>query len=161
MLNERANGIDYAPVTVTREQKSFSHNQTFTEDTLDCDYIFSRLLSLASQLAQDLRKARVFAGKITVTIRYSDFDQKTKGVGCSYTNKDQDIYKIALKLFRQLFTRRVRVRLIGIEATRLLDDLEQQFLFTDKEEDDNVYSAMDLLRLKYGKSIIGYAGTKV
>jgi len=156
-MNEHANGIDYSPVIETREQKSYSREQTFGEDTISTEKIYATLLALSSQLAEDLRNAKFFTGKLTLKLRYTDFNTVTKTIGCSYTNRDRDIYQIAQKLFRQLWTRRVRVRLLGIEATSLLDDLEQQFLFAE-EKVTGIYPVIDTLRSKYGSSIIQFAG---
>jgi DNA polymerase IV len=161
-MNQRANGIDLTPVIETREQKSFSRSNTFTEDTTNTEVVFANLLLLASQLAQDLRKAKRFAARITLTIRYSDFSTYSKAVRCSYTHNDRTIYEIVKKALRQLWTRRQRLRLVGIEASDLIEDIEQQALFEFKEEaeEEKMNGAIDLLRAKYGNAIIKYAGAK-
>jgi DNA polymerase IV len=155
-LHEKANGIDHSPVITTDEQKSYSRAETFSEDTIDGEQLSTELLRLASKLGSDLRHAKVFAGKITLTLRYSDFTTVTKCISCSYTNQDQEIHRIAEKLFRQLWTRRVRVRLLAIEATSLLEDLAQDYLFTEYNE-QGLYRACDGLRATYGKQIVGFA----
>jgi DNA polymerase IV len=160
VLREKARGIDYSQVTVTREQQSYSREETFGEDTLDAQFIFQRLLKLSSQLGEDLRKGKAFSGKFSVKLRYSDFTTVTKSITCSYTNRDKDIYQLAEKLFRRLWTRRIRVRLIGIEATGLIEDIEQQALFPDETEDDKCL-VLDSIRNKYGKHSIGYAAAMV
>ncbi|MDP4199273.1 MAG: DNA polymerase IV [Bacteroidota bacterium] len=157
-LHERAQGIDHSPVRPTHEQKSYSREQTFGEDTIDVQKLYSILLSLSSALASDLRKAKLLTSKLTLKLRYSDFTTVTKTLTCSWTNQDQSIYRLAEKLFRALWTRRVRVRLLGLEANTFLEDLEQQFLFEEEHDVDPLYSAIDSLREKYGKRIIGFAG---
>ena len=157
-LHERAHGIDHSPVRPGREQKSYSREQTFGEDTIEVQALFSTLLSLSSTLAADLRKAHLLTGKLTLKLRYSDFTTVTRSVTCSWTNLDLTIYRMAEKLFRALWTRRVRVRLLGLEATALLPDLEQDLLFTEPNTLDPIYPTIDQLRSKYGKSVIGFAG---
>jgi DNA polymerase-4 len=156
-LHERAQGIDHSLVLPTREQKSYSRSRTFTEDLLEPDLLYSELLSLSSQLASDLRGAKLLTKKITLTLRYSDFSSFTKTLTCSWTNKDQEIYRLASKLFDGLWTRRMRIRLLGLEANTLLEDLEQQYLFQEAKAADPLYTAIDSLRDKYGKRIVGFA----
>jgi DNA polymerase-4 len=156
VLREKAQGIDHSQVIITREQKSYSREETFGEDSLDAQFIYQHLLKLSAQLGEDLRKGKVFSGKFALKLRYSDFTTVSRSTSCSYTNRDKDIYQLAEKLFRKLWTRRVRVRLIGIEANDLIDDIEQQMLFPDETE-DNKCSVLDVIRNKYGKQVIGYA----
>jgi DNA polymerase-4 len=162
-LSEKSQGIDLSPVITTREQKSYSREETFMEDTLDLSKLFGTLLALASQLAEDLRNASVLTEKITLKLRYSDLTTVTRTRSCSWTNQDQSIYKIVEKVFKELWTRRVRVRLLGIEATSLITDVEQHALFTpstdgtDKKALDPIYTTFDALRDRYGKRVIGFA----
>ena len=156
-LLERAQGIDHSPVLQTREQKSYSRGMTFSEDTMEVEKLYSALLSLSSSLAGDLREAKLLTKKLTLTLRYSDFSTFTKTLTCSWTNKDQEIYQLASKLFRELWTRRLRVRLLGLEANALLEDLEQQYLFQEEKAADPLYGAIDSIREKYGKRMVGFA----
>ncbi len=156
-LHERAQGIDHSPVSPTREQKSYSRNRTFPEDLMEQDKLYSELLALSSQLASDLREAKLLTKKLTLTLRYSDFSTFTKTLTCSWTNKDHEIYQLAAKLFRDLWTRRMRIRLLGLEANTLLENLEQQYLFQEEKAADPLYSAIDSIRDKYGKRIVGFA----
>ncbi len=156
-LHERAQGIDHSVVLPTREQKSYSRSKTFGEDLMEPDKLYSELLALSSQLASDLRQAKLLTKKITLTLRYSDFSSFTKTITCSWINKDQEIYRLASKLFRELWTRRVRIRLLGLEANALLEDLEQQYLFQEEKAADPLYGTIDSLRDKYGKRIVGFA----
>jgi DNA polymerase IV len=157
-LHERAQGIDHSVVLPTREQKSYSRSKTFGEDLMEPDKLYSELLSLSSQLASDLREAKLLTKKITLTLRYSDFSSFTKTITCSWINKDQEIYRLASKLFRELWTRRLRIRLLGLEANALLEDLEQQYLFQEEKAADPLYTAIDSIRDKYGKRSVGFAG---
>jgi DNA polymerase-4 len=156
-LQERAQGIDLSPVLPTREQKSYSRETTFGEDTIEPAKLFATLLSLSSTLASDLREAKLLTCKLTLKLRYSDFTTVTKTLTCSWTNQDQTIYRLAEKLFRALWTRRVRVRLLGLEANSLLDDLEQEYLFQEEKASDPLYTTIDSIREKYGKKLVGFA----
>ncbi len=159
-LANRSRGIDHSPVTPVHEQQRYSREQTFGEDTLDIEQLVGTILSLSSRLAQDLREAKVMTEKITVKLRYADFQTVTKTIGVSFTNADQAIYQAAFKLFKQLWTRRVRVRLLGVEASHLLEDLRPGYLFAeDQARSSTIYTTMDDLRSKYGSRIVRYAST--
>lgn len=159
-LANRSRGIDYSPVTPVHEQQGYSREQTFGEDTLDVEHLLGTLLSLSSRLAQDLREAKVMTEKVTLKLRYADFQTVTKTVSVSFTNADQAIYQTALKLFKQLWTRRVRVRLLGVEASQLIDDLRPGYLFAeDQARTSTIYTTLDDLHRKYGSKIVRYAST--
>lgn len=157
VLIDKANGIDHSPVTPTREQKSFSRETTFSEDTLEVDALLATLLSLASDLGADLRNAKQLASKFSLKLRYSDFTTVTRTINTSHTNSDQDIFHLARKLFLALWTRRIRVRLLGIEASHLLEDIEQHYLFAEEGEKQQIYRAFDVIRARYGTDTIGFA----
>ena len=157
-LHEHAHGIDHSSVIPSRPQKSISRETTFTTDTYEVDKVIATLHILSTDLAEELRSHSVMAGKITVKLRYSDFTTFTKGFTISYTSITQDIYKIAEKLLRSLWTRRVRVRLIGVEATNLIEDFSQLFLFNSTEQKSKKIDVLvDSLNLKYGDKSIVYA----
>jgi len=161
-LSQHSKGIDYSPVLPFHEQQRYSREQTFGEDTLEVEKILATLLSLSSRLAQDLRDAHVLTEKVTLKLRYTDFQTVTKTVSVSATNGDQSIYHAALKLFKQLWTRRVRVRLLGVEASHLLDDLRSGYLFEEDEARMSaIYITLDELHRKYGSKVIRYAGTVI
>ena len=156
-LIDKAKGIDHSMVAPTREQKSYSRESTFSEDMLDVESLLSRLLALASELGADLRAAKRIARNFTLKLRYADFTTITRSITTEHTSQDHLIYHLARKLFIACWTRRVRVRLLGIEATDLLDDLEQDLLFEDEGGNPELYKAFDLIRLKYGSEKVGFA----
>jgi DNA polymerase IV len=157
-LHEHANGIDLSSIVPSREQKSISRETTFAQDTFEVDKIVSTLHALATDLAEELRSQSVMAGRITVKLRYSDFTTVTRGLTISFTTVTQEIYRIAEKLLRSLWTRRVRIRLIGIEAGNLIEDFSQLFLFNiDEKKNNKLDSILDTLNLKYGDKSLVYA----
>jgi DNA polymerase-4 len=156
-LHEYANGIDLSPVIQTREQKSISRENTFTEDTFEVDKIISTLHKLVTDLAEDLRSHAYLTRHISVKLRYSDFHTVTKSTTVTWTNSTQEIYTIAEKLLRSLWTRRIRIRLIGIEASDFIEDFSQLFLFGEEKQESKVDHIIDSLNQKYGTNSIKYA----
>ena len=156
-LFDYANGIDLSPVIHQREQKSISRENTFSEDTFDVQKIISTLHVLASDLAEELRSNGQLAQKLAVKLRYSDFHTVTKSQSVSYTNSTQDIYRIAELLLRKVWTRSIRIRLIGIEAHDFIEDLQQLYLFDGAKKEGKIDSVVDSINRKYGNNSLIYA----
>ena len=156
-LYEYSNGIDLSPILPQSEKKSISRENTFSEDTFEVEKIVSTLHMLCSDLSEELRSSTVLAKKISVKLRYSDFNTVSKTQSVSYTNSTQDIYRIAEILLRKVWTRRIRVRLIGVEASDFIDDLAQFYLFTEGKKEKEIDTVVDSLNRKYGNNSILYA----
>ena len=153
VLHEHSQGIDNTDLIPFRERKSISREHTFDEDTFDVTKTFARLHALSTELAEDLRTSKVFARKLTVKLRYADFHTATKSIKVEPTNNDRLMTQSAEKLLRSLWTRRTRVRLVGIEATDFLDDLEQLYLFHTDEASPKLDKVLDGIRSKHGNII--------
>ena len=156
-LHEHSRGIDHAPVLPYRRQKTLSGEHTFDEDVLDPRTMEAALKQLAARVGRDLRERGFLTRTVTLKLRYADFVTATKTLHCDYTNADHALYGIAERLFRALYTRRVRVRLLGIGTADLIEDYGQLFLFTDEEEkSDSLYAGLDEIRRRFGKHAITY-----
>ncbi len=161
MLHEHSRGIDYTPVIPYRKQKSLGAEHTFDEDTLDVREMLAVLQHLSTRIGRDLRKHKFLTDTITLKLRYADFVTQSKTLRCDYTNHDMPIYTIAEKLFRQLWTRRVRVRLLGISTTHFIDDIAQLYMFPEEhEKQERLYDAIDSIRTRFGKEAITFAAVQ-
>ena len=69
------------------------------------------------------------------------------------TNNDKPIVKAAEHLLRKLWTRRIRIRLIGVHASDFLEDIEQMYLFETPKHFSRIDNVMDSIRNKYGDVI--------
>lgn len=160
-LHEHARGIDPTPVLPYRRQQSVGAEHTFDEDTLDVPAMLATLQRLAMRVGRDLRAHAFLTDTVTLKLRYADFVTQTKTLRCDYTNHDMRLYAVAEKLFRQLWTRRVRVRLLGISTTRFIDDIAQLYLFPDEEQkQERLYDAIDAIRMRFGRDAITFAAVE-
>ncbi|WP_407404613.1 DNA polymerase IV [Chryseobacterium sp.] len=156
-LWKKANGIDENPVVPYSERKSISTEKTFATDTIDI-LEFRRLITgMAEQLAYQLRQERWLTSTVIVKIRYANFDTETKQCTIAYTAADHTLSRVALELFKKLYTRRMRLRLIGLRFTNLVHGNHQMNLFEDTEEQMNLYQTMDRLKNRFGANILGRA----
>lgn len=151
---KKANGIDDAPVTPFREQKSMSKEITFQHDTIDMNILRTTLVGMVDILAYELREQHKLTGCITVKIRYSNFDTHTQQLRIPYTNSDRILTKQILELFHKLYNRRMLIRLIGVKLSHLIHGAYQVDLFNDTIEELNLMKAMDHIRKRYGTESI-------
>jgi DNA polymerase-4 len=57
-------------------------------------------------------------------------------------------------LFDQLYSRRIRVRLIGVRLSDLAGGGHQIDLFNDNDKVLNLYQAMDKIKMRYGENAV-------
>ena len=157
MLWKKAHGIDETPVIPYSERKSISTENTFSQDTIDIHNVRSVLSGMVEQLAFQLRQEKWLTSTISVKIRYSNFDTETKQCRIPYTSADHTLLRYVLELFKKVYTRRMRIRLIGVRFTGLVHGLHQMDLFEDTEELISLYQAMDHLKNRFGSDSIGRA----
>lgn len=156
-LWKKANGIDLSPVVAYSERKSISTEHTFSNDTIDVLEIKRLLSGMAESLAYKLRKEKWLTSTVVVKIRYSNFDTETRQMRVAYTSLDHTLNKVAQELFDKLYTRRMRLRLIGLRFTGLVHGTYQMNLFEDSEELISLYQSMDRIRNRFGKQAVGKA----
>ena len=156
---KRANGIDNTPVIPFCERKSISAERTFDRDTIDVNRLRGILIAMTENLAYQLRRGEKLTACISVKIRYSDFNTYSKQMRIPYSSADHILIPKILDLFKNLYNRRLLVRLIGIRFSHLVSGNYQINLFDDTEEILSLYNAMDEIRKRYGdKSVLRASG---
>ena len=157
VFKEKANGIDTSPVEPTYDQKSFSKELTFHEDTTDIMKLKSLLVNMVEGLCFDMRKQVKCTGTISVKVRYANFDTYQKQANLFYTSDDSVIIEKVLELFDKLYDRRLLVRLVGVRFSRLVQGYAQINLFDDSSKLAPLYSALDKIKAKFGEDSVGRA----
>ncbi len=160
-LWESANAIDRRQVVPYSEQKSMSKERTFSEDTLDMNFIRGLLGGMVDELAFDLREDARLTSCITVKIRYADFNTFTKQKRIPYTAQTRQLISYALELFEEVYERRQLIRLIGIKFSGLVNGNIQLNLFDNTEEEISLLQQLDHIRRRWGKEAISWANFKM
>lgn len=158
-LLQKAKGIDHSPVIPYQEQKSIGTQCTFKADTIDIDTINNLITSMVMDLAFDLRQKKKLTACITVTIRYANFEDVTKQITISYTALDSVLIAKAKELFRQLYQKRMLLRLVGVRLSNLVTGHEQIDLYSESQEQYSLYQALDKIRNRFGDKAIKLAST--
>lgn len=151
---KKANGIDNSPVEPYRERKSISTEHTFIEDTTDVPVLKGLLIGMVEKLANQLRTEQWLTSTVTVKIRYSNFDTETKQRRIPYTSTDDTLIRTIHELFVQLYNRRMRLRLIGVQFSGLVRGTYQINLFEDTLEKIALYQAMDRMKARFGSQAV-------
>ncbi|WP_316747311.1 DNA polymerase IV [Pedobacter gandavensis] len=159
LLLQKAKGIDNSPVIPYQEQKSIGTQCTFKADTIDVDTINNLITSMVMDLAFDLRQKKKLTACITVTIRYANFEDVTKQATISYTALDSVLILKAKELFRQVYQKRMLLRLVGVRLSNLVTGHEQIDLYSESQEQYNLYQALDKIRNRFGDKSIKLAST--
>jgi len=158
-LWKKAQGIDNSLVEPYHERKSISSSLTFEKDTIDVAALKKLLLAMTEKLAFYLRNGNKLTSCVTVTVRYSDFDTRTRQKRIPYTSLDHTLIAIVMELFEQLYKRRVLVRLVGVRFSHLIGGSYQMKLFEDNEKLIRLYQQMDKMRNRFGQSAVQRAST--
>jgi len=151
---KKANGIDETPVEPYKEKKSISREQTFDFDIIDVQLMRVLLASMVEELAHQLREETWLAGTVSVKIKYSDMDTVTRQASIPLTSANHTIDAVVKELFIKLYTRRIRVRMIGITLSKLVRGTYQINMFEDTEQILKLYLAMDKMKTKHGANAI-------
>jgi len=154
-LYRKSRGISESPVIGEAEDpRSISRETTLETDSADPLFLESTLSYLIEKATGQLREKKLFARTVTLKLRYSDFKTVTRSKTLEIpTAEDHTLFSISRRLFRKLFTRRVRVRLVGIALTSLTaTPYRQEDLFDVKGRQcwDGLYQGIDHIRHKYG-----------
>jgi DNA polymerase IV len=153
-LWRKAQGIDETPVVPYHEQKSISTETTFQQDTIDMNFLHTRLARMTEQISFQLRKENKLTGCITVKLRYSNFDTVTKQKTIAFTAADHKLQKVVKELFNKLYERRMLVRLVGIRFSHLVPGNDQINMFEDTEQMVQLYQAIDSIKQQYGEKLL-------
>lgn len=155
---KKANGVDHSPIVSNQERKSISSEETFDIDIDDLKLVDSLMVYMTEKLAYQLRREEMLTTCITVKIRYSNFTTQTIQKQIPSSSFDDVILITARELFKKLYQRGLKIRLIGVRLSNLVQGSQQIDLFDDTSEMINLYQALDKMKKKYGKNVIQRAG---
>ncbi|MEX1138578.1 MAG: DNA polymerase IV [Bacteroidota bacterium] len=137
-------------------RKSIGKEETFSQDTADRGALEKILFSLVEAVCDRLRRKRWKTRTITLKLRYSDFKTITRADTIAPTDDDPVIFHTVRDLFRTAYTRRLPVRLLGVQLSHFTDPAQDTpGLFDDEPtKRDDVLEAVRKLREKFGEEVI-------
>lgn len=142
-------------VTLREEHvpSSISRETTFDTDTAERDYLEGTLIALIERACQALRETGMSTRTVTVKIRYSDFKTVTGSSTIKFsTATDHEIITHGLGVLNRLWSRRARIRLVGVSLSNFSLPPDQIDLFSrgDEGHRKKLYEAIDDIRQRFG-----------
>lgn len=157
-----ANGIEIDTVRLAEEKQtpeSIGNSTTTPFDITNISEAQAVITSLAEMVAIRLRKHKLVANGIGVSVRYNSLDNISKSNLINYsTCNAKDIADEALKLLLQIYTfgKDAPIRQLGVYTYKLESEEIRQISFFDEphEKVENLEKSIDHIREKYGQTIL-------
>ena len=148
-------GRDDRPVEPFEDPKSMGAEETYGTDCRDPERLRATLRGQAERVAAELRDGGFAAARVTLKLRYGDFETLTRSVTGEPTQDGLELYRRALALLERLGVSRP-VRLIGLAASHLGPPGRSQLgLFdADVARRERLAAALDRLAARFGDGTV-------
>lgn len=133
--------------------KSVGNTHTFEKDTFDKEKIVSYLSLISKHISKRLSDYFFEGNKITLTLRYSNFQTFTKQQKLErYIYNPEDIFNETKKIFEKI-NLTMPVRLVGISVGGIRDkNIYQKFSFDEtNEKKERLRELIEMIKNKYGE----------
>ncbi|MCP4720699.1 MAG: hypothetical protein GY860_14695 [Desulfobacteraceae bacterium] len=153
-------GIDTTPVSRTMEKDAPGRaDHEFADDTNDAEQLKKTLYLLVETLCRSLRRRHRTARQLSLTLSYSDGRRQTVTEKPALpTANEMIMFKNATTLLFRAWTRRIRIRHMGLTCKKTVRPEIQHTLFPCPSKEGNqekVFRVMDEIRTKFGNNAIG------
>ena len=167
-----ANGLDNSPVRPGHQRepvKSVGNGTTFPADLVRWEQIRQGLAPLCDSVATRLRRQRLYAGGVSVTLKGADFKTVSRQMRLDEpTHLMRDIWETAQELARQIWKAPTPIRAMTVTALYVTEDgqayrqldLLGQTSAKRSERQEKLESAVDAIREKYGGGAIRFGQTQ-
>lgn len=167
-----ANGLDNSPVRPGHQRepvKSVGNGTTFPADLVRWEQIRQGLAPLCDSVATRLRRQRLYAGGVSVTLKGADFKTVSRQTRLDEpTHLMRDIWETAQELARQIWKAPTPIRAMTVTALYVTEDgqayrqldLLGQASAKRSERQEKLESAVDAIREKYGSGAIRFGQTQ-
>lgn len=154
-----SHGIDDSPVSEEQEDaKSYSMATTLEENVVTHEQAYEIIHMLAENVSAKMRKDGAFAGCVSVTIRSTEFVNKSHQRSLyNPTDVTSDVYEVAKELYNELWDGKTPLRLISVGLSNITrEEYSQMSLFEDplREKSRKIDKMMDGLSDKFGKGVV-------
>ena len=160
-LWEFARGIDdRLVIPEAPAPKSWSSQETFTEDVTDEDWVLAKLRSIADCLFGKVRAEGKTVRTVEVRIRYNDFDDCRRSESLEEpTDLETDCYYVLSRLLKKTWQRRVSLRLVSVKLSGVYGVIFQCSLPLlnagfDSAQRRRLSPILDRIKGRYGNSAI-------
>ncbi len=166
-LYDAVRGIDPSPVVaITKNRPLVKAGHEFGDDTNHMPVVEAVLYRLIEQAGTQLRWRRLATKRIRIILDYSDGRRTARQAAADPpTANDFRLFAIAKPVLKRAWTRRVRIRHLRLICDRLTYPSAQMELFpayeAENKASDNLVTALDAIRRRFGWNAIGTGRTIV
>ena len=139
-------------------EHSVGSQETFGQDTDDEAVVRTEILRMADRTAARMRAQGMVTRTVTLSVRFADFTTITRtGTLPAWTDRTNDLYAEAVRLFTRLNLQRARVRRVGVRAEKLVlksGTYRQPALDEPARGWEEAESAIDRAALRFGPKAV-------
>jgi DNA polymerase-4 len=132
---------------------SLSNERTFMADVGRPEMAEEALRGLAERVAWRARQRAVRARTVSLKLRYADFETLTRARSGPPTSDEAHIFAVAKALLHEAWSRRARVRLLGLQLANL-EGPDRQLLLPFVAGRPTAARAIDAVRERFGYDAI-------
>jgi DNA polymerase-4 len=159
LIYDRVRGIDPTPVARAGDLgASLSADHEFSDDTNHAGVLRKALYLLVEKVCRDLRRRNLHSREIRLMLSYSDGLQNGSASRLSpATANDMAMFKACARLLDRAWTRRVRIRHLGLVCEKLSAPAVQGDLFASDAglaRQEALVRALDRIRDRFGAGAI-------
>lgn len=136
--------------------RSISNERTFREDVRDPLTVRAQISFLCERVCWRARQRGVKARTVTLKLRTSDFDTRTRSLTVHPTHSEFEVLPILDELYARARVDQRPIRLLGVAFSNLIDQEQQFGLFDDRRP---LLESVDAIRARYGFDAVGRATT--
>ena len=152
-LHQMAFGQDESsvkPIYETEDNKSYGHQFTLPQDTLDRMEIEHILLKLSEKVARRTRRDNLSGRTVRLSLRFSDFSHLSRQTTLNYaTDNGYDIFKAARSILENIKLPKP-VRLVGVSISQMQKAVQLPLLPNIKKEQE-LTKSLDTINDRYGE----------
>lgn len=159
-LWQYANGMDNDPVArydTCEQAKSVGHGVTCVADLVNAEEAGTVIVSLTQEIGQKLRKMRLRARGVQVTVRDKDLSFESWQAQLEAPTQSAAVLAAAgSELLKKRYAWRKPIRALTVSAIRLesVDKPDQLSLFQTDDKRERVENTLDEIRSKFGDGAI-------
>ena len=159
-LWQNANGMDNDPVSrydASEQAKSVGHGVTCVADLVNAEEAGTVIVSLTQEIGQKLRKMRLRARGVQVTVRDKDLSFESWQAQLEAPTQSAAVLAAAgSDLLKRRYGWRKPIRALTVSAIRLesVDKPDQLSLFATDDKRERVENTLDAIRSKFGNGAI-------
>ncbi|MGM0436033.1 MAG: DNA polymerase IV [Bacillota bacterium] len=160
---KKVHGNDERVIDPTRQERHQSIGNSKTYDGFLHEYqeMVQALESLTNRVSERLKDKTLAAKTITVQVRYSTYENHSKGFTMDYhTNHFYEMFEEVERLFEELYNPDEPVHLLGVSASNLekTEQLFKQLTIYEvdhtKDKNEEISTLLDTINDQYGKKIL-------